>query len=246
MALFDSIYLVTLAGWIGSALFLWSGVIPLFFEQLEEAQAEKLLRALLARYSLWGAICGALALSSMVAVPLCYPEFRGRRVGVQAMAIISCIAITLYVGNSLTSKPNAGGAGPARHGWHLPAYGRASFLGAVVAVTGLVLLVAFATRTAPKTSGIVELTPTERARYDAAISRVIEQIEIKYGFRQPSPRKSAEPIAAEPVIDAETVKEIESYYAEKRRKEDARRGSSGALNPARRTTGPADLPRPSG
>ena len=37
-------------------------------------------------------------------------------------------------------------------------------------------------RPAPTTSGIVELTPRERARYDAAVNRVIEDVEIKYGI----------------------------------------------------------------
>ncbi len=106
MALFDSIYVIALAAWIGSALFLSLGLIPLIVKQLGPEPAEKLVRALLPRYCVWGAICGALALSSMVAVPLCYPEYRGVKVGVQALAIISCILITLYVGNSKTSVRN--------------------------------------------------------------------------------------------------------------------------------------------
>ncbi len=106
MALFDSIYVIALAAWIGSALFLSLGMIPLIVKQLGPEPGEKLVRALLQRYCVWGAICGALALSSMVAVPLCYPEYRGVKVGVQALAIISCILITLYVGNSMTSAMN--------------------------------------------------------------------------------------------------------------------------------------------
>ena len=77
MALFDSIYVVALAGWIGSRLFLSSGVIPLIFNHLDAAQADELLGTFVPRYCGSGAICGALALSSMVAVPLCYPEYRG-------------------------------------------------------------------------------------------------------------------------------------------------------------------------
>ena len=58
MALFDSIYVIALAAWIGSALFLSLGLIPLIVKQLGPEPAEKLVRALLPRYCVWGAICG--------------------------------------------------------------------------------------------------------------------------------------------------------------------------------------------
>jgi len=245
MALFDSIYVIALAVWIGSALFLSPAVIPLIVKQLGPEPGEKLVRALLSRYCVWGAICGALALTSMVAVPLCYPEYRGAKVGVQALAIISCILITLYVGNSATSPRNeARGAGSSYQGPYPPLDRRAFSLNALVAIAGVGLLAAFATRAGPKTSGIVELTPAERARYDLAIGRVIEQIEVKYGFRQPSARKPGEPLEAEPAIDPEAVKEIESYYAQKRRKEDARAGRGAAAEPIRGTGVPSGLAPP--
>jgi Domain of unknown function (DUF4149) len=241
MALFESIYVIALAGWIGGALFLSSGIIPLVFKQLDAVQAEKLVRALLPRYCVWGAICGALALSSMVAVPLCYPEYRGAKVGVQALAIISCILITLYVGNSPTPAPNAGRAPSPSSRGRISALGRrASFLSALVAITGIALLIAFATRAAPTTSGIVELTPEERARYDEAIGRVIEQMEVKYGFRQPAPPRAGELFKTGSPIDPETVKEVESYYAQKRRKEDGTGGSRSSAKPAGRTAHPND------
>jgi len=243
MALFDSIYVIALAAWIGSALFLSSGVMPLIVKQLGAEPGEKLVRALVPRYCVWAAICGALALPAMVAVPLCYPEYRGAKVGVQAVAIISCILITLYVGNSLTSAMNeARATGPSRQGRFAPLCRRAYLLNALVSITGVGLLVAFATRAAPKTSGIVELTPEERARYDVAIGQVIEQIEVKYGFRQPSPPRSGEPFGAEPAIDPETVKEIESFYAQKRRKEDTSAGGGAAAKPARGTGVPSGFP----
>ena len=59
---------------------------------------------------------------------------------------------------------------------------------------GLSLLAAYAARPAPKTSGIVELTPQERARYDAALNRVIEDVEIKYGLRPPRPKDAGESV----------------------------------------------------
>ena len=53
MALFDSIYVIALAAWIGSAVFLSLGVIPLIVKQLGAEPGEKLVRALLPRYCLW-------------------------------------------------------------------------------------------------------------------------------------------------------------------------------------------------
>jgi hypothetical protein len=246
MALFDSIYVIALAVWIGSALFLSLEVIPLIARQLRADEGSTMIGALLPRYCVWGAVCGALALPSMVAVPLCYPEYRGTQVGVQALAIILCIMITLFVGSSLArAAKELRALGLARQERLSPAYRRALSLNAVVAVTGVGLLIAFATRAAPKTSGIVELNPEERARYDVAIARVIEQIEVKYGFRQPSPPRPGEPFETERGIDPETVREIESFYAQKRRKEDARAGRGKTAKPINGSEVPAGWPPPS-
>jgi hypothetical protein len=89
-------------------------------------------------------------------------------------------------------------------------------------VVALSLLVAYVIRPAPKTSGIIEMTPQERARYDAALNRVIEDVEIKYGLRPPRPIEAGESRAPGPLIDDETVREIESYYAKKRERDQAR------------------------
>ena len=99
---------------------------------------------------------------------------------------------------------------------------RATGLNLLVVLIGLSLLVAFASRPAPKTAGIVEMTPQERARYDLAINRLIEDVEAKYGLRPPrtlAPGETAEP---DPLIDQETVREIDSYYARKRLRDQAR------------------------
>ena len=62
-------------------------------------------------------ILAAVALPAYVAGPLCYHEYRGPMVGVQALAIIASILIMLYGGNSLTPAINrsldVGLAGPA-------------------------------------------------------------------------------------------------------------------------------------
>jgi hypothetical protein len=105
---------------------------------------------------------------------------------------------------------------------------RTAGLNFLLLLIGLSLLAAHAARPSPTTSGLNELTPRERARYDAAINRVIEDMEIKYGLRPPRGDGSAERAAADPLIDAETVRELESYYARKRVRDQARAGKARA------------------
>ena len=77
----------------------------------------KFVRVLFPRYYLWGAISGAVALPAFVAGPLCYQEYRGPMVGVQALAMIGGILAMFYGGNSLTPAINrARDAGPVDHG----------------------------------------------------------------------------------------------------------------------------------
>jgi hypothetical protein len=223
LAVFDSVYLIALASWVGSTLFFSFGVAPIMFKEPAADAAGRLVRALYPRYYLWGAISGAVALPAFVAGPLCYHEYRGAMVGVQALAMIGCILVMLHGGNSLATAMNLardGGASGLQRFQRL--HRRAVRLNALVMVVGLVLLVAFATRPAPRTSGIIELSPEERGRYDAAISRVIVDVETKYGLRPPRAAGSGEAKVSEPTIDAETIKEIESYYARKRLRDQAR------------------------
>jgi hypothetical protein len=160
LGLFDSAYVLALTAWVGSILFLSFGVAPMIFKVLEPAGAAKLVRALFPRYYTWGAIAGAIALPSFVAGPLCFPEFRGPMVGVQAMAILFCILLTLYAGNSLTPAINAASdAGPANKARFNQLHRRAVLLNAVVLLIGCALLVLFATRPAPRTAGIIERFP---------------------------------------------------------------------------------------
>jgi len=212
-------------------LFFSFGVAPIIFNVLGAEAGGKFVRALFPRYYLWGAISGAVALPSLVAVPLCYPEYRGPMVGVQALAIIGCTLIMLYAGNSLTPAINqARDAGPSGHRRFQQLHRRSVRLNALVLMVGLGLLVGFATRPAPKTSGILEQSPTERIRYDEAVNRVIQDVEAKYGLRPPRAAESGKPadlapvIDADlaPVIDAETVQEIDSIYAQKRLRDEAR------------------------
>jgi hypothetical protein len=98
-------------------------------------------------------------------------------------------------------------------------------------VDGLLLLVGFAIRPAPRTSGIVELAPAERGRYDAAMNRLIEDIEAKYGMRPPRPPEPGEADRSRPLIDAATVRELDSYYSHKRQRDRDRASGGQAAGP---------------
>jgi Domain of unknown function (DUF4149) len=250
LALFDSTYVIALSAWVGSILFFSFGVAPVIFGVLGEQMGGKFVRALFPRYYLWGAIAGAIALPSFVAGPLCYHEFRGPMVGVQALVIIAGILCMLYGGNSLTPAINqARDAGPDGRDRFNKLHRRAVRLNGLVLLAGIGLLVAFAVRRAPQTSGIVELTPAEQVRFDNGVNQVIQDVEAKYGLRPPREHKPGDSAEHDPLIDDETVEEIESFYAQKRARDRARarRGSA--------TDSPADpgrlsprmaLPRASG
>ena len=151
LAVFDSVYVIALATWVGSSLFFSLGMAPIIFKVLGVETGGKLVRAVFPRYYLWGAVSGAVALPAFVAGPLCYHEYRGTMVGVQALAIISGILIMLYGGNSLTPAINqARDGGPSSHERFERLHRRAVRLNVIVMVLGLLLLVGFATRPAPE------------------------------------------------------------------------------------------------
>jgi Domain of unknown function (DUF4149) len=218
LAVFDSVYIVTLTAWVGSILFFSFAIAPIIFNVLGPESGAKFVRALFPRYYLWGAISGSLALPAFVAGPLCFQEYRGIRVAVQAMAILACILIMLYGANSLVPEINrARDAGPAGHERFVRLHRRSVWLNSFVLIVGLGLLVAFAARPVPRTAGILELTPGQRAGYDAALSRVIEDVEARHGLRPKRVPAAGETPETDPRIDGEVVKEIESYYNRPRR-----------------------------
>ena len=213
LAIFDSVYLVTLTAWVGSILFFSFAVAPIIFNVLGAESGARFVRALFPRYYLWGAISGSLALPAFVAGPLCFQEYRGIRVAIQAMAILACILIMLYGANSLVPEINrARDAGPPGHVRFVQLHRRSVRLNTLVLIVGLALLVAFAARPVPRTTGLHELMPVDRATYDAALNRVIEDVEARHGLRPRRVPAPDDPPASDPRIDAEVIKEIESYY----------------------------------
>jgi hypothetical protein len=244
LGFFDSVYVIALTAWVGSILFFSFVVAPVIFTVLGPEAGGKLVRALFPRYHAWGAIAGAIALPAYVAVPLCYPEYRGPVVGIQAMILLGCVLVMLYAGNSLTPAINdardAGAEGEARF---RQLHRRSVRLNAVILVGGIGLLIAFANRPAPRTTGIPELGPVEKARFDAELDQVILDVERKYGFRPGAPGQGAGAGPTLKAIDPEAVQEIESYYREKRRRDLALEGKDPGAGPvAPAPPSPADAP----
>lgn len=165
MILFDSAYLIALASLVGSVLFLSFALAPIIFNVLSAESGGKFVRVLFPRYYQWCAISGAIALPSAMAVPLAFPELRGPWVGIQALVILAATLIMLYSGNVLTPAINAArDSGPPSDALFNKLHKRSVLLNSVVLIMGLGLLIAFAARPAPKSAGIVELTPLERAQ----------------------------------------------------------------------------------
>ncbi len=228
LGLFDSAYVVALTAWAGSILFFSFAVTPMIFKVLGPESAGKFVRAFFPVYYTWGAICGAVALPACVAVPLCYPEYRGPTVAIQAMLILGGTLIMLYAGNSLTPAINAardaGESGRVRlQGLHR----QADWLNVLVLLIGIGLLIALVNRPVPRTSGLRQLSPGEQARFDAGLNEVIEQVEVKYGFRTGGDARTGQPPAAASDLDPEMVREIESYYEQKKARDLARGRGTG-------------------
>jgi len=229
LAVFDSAYVLALAAWVGSILFFSFGTVPVIFAVLGPEAGGRFVRALFPRYYAWGAICGAIALPAFVGVPLSFPEYRGPMVGVQALLILAGTLMMLYAGNSLTPAINATrDAGPEGQPQYERLHRRAVRLNGVVLVLGVGLLIGFAIRPAPRTSGILEMTPAERAEYDARISEILTALETRQAeqSRPGAPQQaragagSSASGSGEPErfpIDEATIRELVEIYTHRRR-----------------------------
>ena len=164
LAIFDGVYVFALAAWVGSILFFSFAVAPIIFRVLGAEPGARFVRALFPRYYAWGVVSTAIALPAMVCGPLSVPELRGPMVGVQAALIALSLGIMLYCGNTLTPAINAArDEGPASADRFKRLHKRSVNLNAVVLLIGIILLVGFAVRRTPRTPGIEEMTPQERA-----------------------------------------------------------------------------------
>jgi uncharacterized membrane protein len=182
LAVFDSVDVLALTAWVGSILFFSFVVAPIIFQVLTADAGAKFVRALFPRYYTWGAISGAIALPAYLGVPLSFQEFRGPIVAVQSLMIVTGTLIMLYAANSLTPAINAArDAGPSGKPRFDRLHRRSVGLNGFVLILGVALLIAFATRPEPKTAGIIEPTPQERAR------SAYEQMRLREESRRASP-----------------------------------------------------------
>ncbi|WZO97650.1 DUF4149 domain-containing protein [Isosphaeraceae bacterium EP7] len=219
LKLFESLYLLALTSWVGSILFLSFGVAPIIFKVLDAQSASKFVRALFPRYYAWGAISAAIAVPAYIAVPLSFPEMRGPLVAVQALLLVFGALLMLYCGNALTPEINeARDAGPARDARFKALHRRSVRLNGLAMVIGVGLLVAFAVRSAPTTTGLVELPPSERTEYDADTLQFMNDVVAEIGQGEMGPSASKTAAFARSPLKAEAKQELWEMLAAQRRR----------------------------
>ena len=215
LAIFDSVYVFALAAWVGAILFFSFGVAPIIFRVLGAESAAKFVRALFPRYYAWGVGATTIALPALVCGPLAYPELRGLIIAVQAFLILAGLGIMLYCGNSLTPAINAArDAGPEQSQRFDRLHRRSVHLNGVALVLGLILLAGFAIRRPVHTTGLHEMTPSERVAYDNDFSRALDQI-----LRGQSTRSPSSPNPSQFSFDAAARQELEDLVAARRHRD---------------------------
>lgn len=94
--LFELVYRLALALWIGSLAFFSFVVAPILFRSLEPAAAGEVAGAILTRYGHLAVACGALAALAAIALARLDPERSGRRRN--ALIVTAMIILTVYAG----------------------------------------------------------------------------------------------------------------------------------------------------
>ncbi len=161
------------------------------------------------------------------------------------MIILAGTLIMLYGGNSLTPAINAArDAGAESHARFQKLHRRSVRLNALVLLLGVGLLIAFTNRPAPQTSGIEEQNPAERGRFDAKLNEAIEETEIKYGYRSGRAGQAGSTVRSEPGLDPEMLKELDSYYEQKKRRDLTRGRRARSIDQQLPSAPPAGAPGP--
>jgi hypothetical protein len=147
LRIFESIYVVGLAGWIGAMAFFSFGLAPLIFRILEPQPAGRLVRGVFPRYYAWVAICAGLAAASLVCAALVAPPLRGPVVAIQSGIAFIGLFLMLYCGNILTPAVNAARDGGEPEKKRFDSLHRTSVnINSFVLLLGIGLLVAFVIR----------------------------------------------------------------------------------------------------
>ncbi|HEX8201248.1 MAG TPA: DUF4149 domain-containing protein, partial [Isosphaeraceae bacterium] len=119
LTLFDAVYLVAMAAWVGGLMFSSFVVAPTLARAVGPEAAARLARALAPRGHAWGATAGALALAARVCGALSVPEYRGPATAAQALLLLAGTLAMLHGGNALApalaaAEAAAGAEGPGR------------------------------------------------------------------------------------------------------------------------------------
>lgn len=186
LLVFDAAVTIALGAWLGTLAFFTFGVVPIIFKALDGPNAARFVRAIFPVYYNWGVGCTTVALPALVCRALSFPEFRGWALGVQAAILLACLLAQLYCGQSLTPAINAArDAGPEQDAAFRRLHSRSVAINWLMLLAALGLAIGFASRPAPKSAGIDEYTPQERARYD-----------LEYQLQLTTPKaKKGEPVA---------------------------------------------------
>lgn len=158
----DAAFLVALAAWSGSLLYVLLAHLPDLARRLPPETALRERAALWGRLDLWGATWGAIALPASLGAPLTFPEYRSPQVGLVALLLIATTLTMLHGVNQLA--PALQRAIPHDRDSAQRLDRRARRLHGAVAAALLLLLVSHAFRPPPRTIGIIEPTPLERAQ----------------------------------------------------------------------------------
>jgi hypothetical protein len=161
--LFDTAFLLAVAVWLGAILYLFSVLSPLFSKIPDADFRRRWLRTLLGEHYLCLTCCAAIALAAMVCGRITHNEYRGPFTGLLAIVAISSILITTYGHHSL--GPIARGnpvAGPSARAEWSGFTRRDVILNGLSLILGSTLLIAHVARPAPRSTGVIELTPTQR------------------------------------------------------------------------------------
>jgi hypothetical protein len=177
LLVFDVAVTLALGAWLGALAFFTFGLVPIIFKALDRENSRSFVRAIFPIYYNWGVGCTTIALPALVGRALSFPEFRGPWLGIQAALLLGCLLAQLYCGQALTPAINAAPEGEPR--WK-KLHARSVVINGLVLLVALGLSIGFALRPKPRTAGIDEYTPEERARYD-----------VEYLLQLTTPKKKA-------------------------------------------------------